>query len=1784
LKTNPTPSLLAVLLLSALSVAAAIPSAIKDKLPKSGGEPAVGTQPARGLFAPAPAWLYATATPVQAARPERNSCTADASPRGTRRLNVNKIDLPLNGAAPSIVAGGVGGPNQTPAYKYNARSGSYEPAAGGVKAREPNKFNRSGGDGVIVRDIYDVQVSSVSPDQIVELSKHPEMAEPYVPHAEVGEDAVNRRLKNARPGKNNIQDAADLKTPANSLVSPDSSNFVTQPDAPPGPATVSVSQNDPTAFGKTPPDVDMAAGPNHIITDYNLVYSIFPKTGGVATVSGATFRSLFTGLTNCGTASGGGGTNLSDPQVSYDDEKDRFVFAMLGYHTGVGGAVTASWLCLAATKTGDPVAGGFWNAQVAITPLPQLADYPHIGIGEDAIFIGTNNFDANGFVAPMITAVNKANLYAGVVPATRATVMGDNFRPQPAERRGYKQGGYPPPGTPHFFVVENGTTGLGEIWRWPQPTFTSNAAFWGNFNTFSGSPEDPNNAAYSSWFIDSLNTGYMDAELRWPKLWTARTGVVNKVTSVDDAVQWAEVDVSGTTPVLGNSGLYTVSGNQLWLPDVTVDRLNNFAVGMSRASATGPVLVGPYITGREAGGAAPTPANTLEALTVSKVGDKIFTGALSTSQDSYRWGDYQGVAIDPDGCTIWFNGPYSANVTGNTTASWIHNFKYASCNVNDGLTFNKSTLTCTDALTVTLQDVTAFTAAYASAQVTITTGTDTENIPAASWVCDFITGAAGAPNTACAGGLGNRWHVTIPVSGAAGANQNGTINFTAPATITALYTDTHGGTHANQTRVASGTCTPTITDAGFSVAGGCDNGISTGAFPNYSGESHNNYMDNGEINAYTFKFVNNSDRDLSNAVATLSSSTPGTVTIYNPSVTLGRVPRLGQTGGVFSIGVNGAAGLATTNLTLSVTSPTDGFTTPATLVQTQYLQTNDTIERHNKCFLHNSMDMTDSKATYNLFNGPGWTQKGTATPSNPWAFFNGTQGSETMSKTGFYGTPACGSAALGSVMVGNPAVATNFGANADSVLLANFQPTNFAGAAPNGQPWNYVWLAHSFYYATELIQNRSGVWGALYDPTWNSAVAPVADSVERFPLSFAYYYDALFDPDASIAQTVWNWDAADTGTPEDPVTPPKNQFVNLFDQTTVRGTITPTSYFSFGHEHLDADTTAGANADIAIDNDQLIWDEYYRTSQGAVASCPSGQVGQVAFGASNYTTCPATSILVSVTDPNRVAPFNATVTSASGDSETVAMTGAGPYFTGTLNISTLTGGGSNNGTLFVLPTDTLTASYTDTSPAGTTTATATVGCTGGDVIVSGSKISTNVLYSNGDLDVFADTNESISYQVSITNNMAVDLQNASVKISTNSPAIDCILTDTVNYGTIAAGTTVTNPVTSQFKFHVSNSFNCSAPSPLPKATFTVYISGTNFDGSQSVQTFDVVLDLNGVGAPTTFTEPFTTDPGWVTNVGPGDEDKVARCASNLYVNDWKYTAANGRVGGGYTAWTGDTAFGVGQYRVNTDSMLYTPVFYMGTGASTVLTFDREYQTETGWDGAAVQYNKNGTGWNYITMPGMSLHNLASAATACMAFDWGVAQMWTNQTAQAWTAAVASPAIPTTQFDTIQFRFRLGSDSSLNFAGFGIDNVNITNIQPLVCDATNNSALPGCPSSGPKPVSDGATRPGTATLAVKAGANTTVTWNTASCGSSNYNIYWGSIAGGYTALTGGSCAIGTTGSWTGAIPDGSWYVIVGTGGGQYGSFGLTSSSAEEAFTGASTACAAYPTQNLGGTCP
>ena len=125
-------------------------------------------------------------------------------------------------------------------------------------------------------------------------------------------------------------------------------------------------------------------------------------------------------------------------------------------------------------------------------------------------------------------------------------------------------------------------------------------------------------------------------------------------------VRWYQANVTGGTVaanVVQGTTFDPDGANTFFrfMPSLAVDRLGDMAIGYTKSNAT----TNPQI--KYAGRLAGDPVNTLSQSEQTLIDG---TGAQSGNCGAHactRWGDYSGMALDPNGCTFWMTGEYYAD-------------------------------------------------------------------------------------------------------------------------------------------------------------------------------------------------------------------------------------------------------------------------------------------------------------------------------------------------------------------------------------------------------------------------------------------------------------------------------------------------------------------------------------------------------------------------------------------------------------------------------------------------------------------------------------------------------------------------------------------------------------------------------------------------------------------------------------------------------------------------------------------------------------------------------------------------------------------------------------------------------------------------------------------------------------------------------------------------------------------------------------------------------------------
>ncbi len=398
-----------------------------------------------------------------------------------------------------------------------------------------------------------------------------------------------------------------------------------------------------TESGFFPPDPTGAVGPNHYVHSVNSLVKIFNKTGN-----------LLVGPVNLGTFLGFGG-NSGDPIVLYDQLADRWLVSEFGSING------GNSLAIGVSTTNDPT--GTYNVyQFGFSGFP---DYPHYAVWPDGYY-GTINL---GGQTTRAFVIERDVLLAGgtspeiaIFALPGVVVNPNNIKsPEAANLLGTTL----PPNTPGYitYLQDDAWSGVAfdhlKIWEIAvNPTNFANSTisapliiptqpFDANEIFGQGSIQQPgtNQTLAAHGGIISFGANYRSFADHNSWLITFNTFIDNNDTG---GIRWIELRNDATNPwSIYQEGTYSVAdGNSRFMSSSSMDAAGNIGMAFSIGSATLPV--GLRYTGRYDG-------DPLGQMTVAETSIVQGTGVRT---NTYRYGDYGHVTLDPDNFTFWYTADY----------------------------------------------------------------------------------------------------------------------------------------------------------------------------------------------------------------------------------------------------------------------------------------------------------------------------------------------------------------------------------------------------------------------------------------------------------------------------------------------------------------------------------------------------------------------------------------------------------------------------------------------------------------------------------------------------------------------------------------------------------------------------------------------------------------------------------------------------------------------------------------------------------------------------------------------------------------------------------------------------------------------------------------------------------------------------------------------------------------------------------------------------------------------
>ncbi|MBL8211366.1 MAG: S-layer homology domain-containing protein [Bryobacterales bacterium] len=403
----------------------------------------------------------------------------------------------------------------------------------------------------------------------------------------------------------------------------------------------------------SPPDPDMASGPEDLIQVVNSSIARYTKTG--EQTNAMTLQQWYSSLLNTVCPTGSIYCRIYDPTIRYDALHGRFLLSAQSED-----AATAVTYFLISVSNGSTYAGGWrhWALKASLngtTETPLELDYPMLGYDTQAVYLTGNMFDALGdLVYAKLRILKKSELYN---PTTTTLTYRDivNLKNEdgttakslrPAELRG-RPGDATDPGIMVNVAVEVVQADYMTLWRIQNPVSNNPTAVRTTLkNLWKYDFPAPIQQKDSVVRVDTGDSRVLRAILRNGVVYTARqTGYTDQPTTVTyDRIDLALNKVTLQTRLV--NGGYMFPAFEVPASHGPVNAIPNRLIVGANIDASG--------------------ALTYLGIPDVKAGEDKFE---LSSGVSVRWGDFFGASIDPVRGGLWTFGEYS-KTRGQVSGRW----------------------------------------------------------------------------------------------------------------------------------------------------------------------------------------------------------------------------------------------------------------------------------------------------------------------------------------------------------------------------------------------------------------------------------------------------------------------------------------------------------------------------------------------------------------------------------------------------------------------------------------------------------------------------------------------------------------------------------------------------------------------------------------------------------------------------------------------------------------------------------------------------------------------------------------------------------------------------------------------------------------------------------------------------------------------------------------------------------------------------------------------------------
>lgn len=339
---------------------------------------------------------------------------------------------------------------------------------------------------------------------------------------------------------------------------------------------------------------------------------------------------------------------IFDPRARYDAASGRYIMLCVEFslNTGIGA------LLLSVSASGDPT-GIWYNYRIpaivgdGAEGVPGLVDFPELGYDDNAIYLTQNFFPGFVFQEATMVALDKSAAYAGNdVESNHFTNLRNPdgslaFTVQPASAEGSTTGYFV---NSKFFQGKRLTVWSIKDGFGPDPSLTNDAV---RVRPYHNAP--PAEQPDTEEKIDPIDTRIQRVSFDGSNLWATHT--VN-----DGRIRWYHIDpgTNARASVL-HTGNFKRNGRSTYMPAIESDGDGNVVLVYNSSSGSG----GDGYVGAEV---ATIDGSDVDEFEVYQRGlddyDYVDPGEGDQTSQVMRWGDYNGIEIDPSG-TFWFTAQYT---------------------------------------------------------------------------------------------------------------------------------------------------------------------------------------------------------------------------------------------------------------------------------------------------------------------------------------------------------------------------------------------------------------------------------------------------------------------------------------------------------------------------------------------------------------------------------------------------------------------------------------------------------------------------------------------------------------------------------------------------------------------------------------------------------------------------------------------------------------------------------------------------------------------------------------------------------------------------------------------------------------------------------------------------------------------------------------------------------------------------------------------------------------------